>query len=353
MSFLRFCASFLAMLGAAYASCPCKYQSQPCDFYKLYSNIFVGKVESFSPLNDGQSVSFEVLENLKGEVPQHVTVAAEGKGDCGNGLLTDPNLSKELVGGTVVVFASAQDGTYVVHPCSPVYPAAGYEPMSAQLRAMRGKEITTGIVGGVFRYEISPAVPKAGSAKTMAEYEAWMPKTAALSDIEVRATTGNITLTTRTDADGHFEWPTAPAGDYKVVAVLDDRYVGNKETVVRVPSGSCASTAFMAAWNGKVLGRVTLAGEPLDTYSIWLLPADTRDRTNAPSGHTLADGTFKFEMVQPGDYYLQIGDSPKKGSREIAPVFYPSATTRETASMITVGGGETVGPLEFAIVTPH
>ena len=193
----------------------------------------------------------------------------------------------------------------------------------------------------------------------------------ALADIDVIAydSTGSSVESSTTDGAGHYALSALSTGAYKI------RFVDNSAVTISSPlpyltrwSGGAKSIVAASAVNvvadaagtlnmalseryGAVSGTLTLDGRNLDdptlSRSYYAFDSTGEDRSFALR---TAGAAYRF-LVPPGDYKVAFEgwDDASAPSTYFIRQFWRNADTLDTATVVSVGSGQTVGGLGFAL----
>jgi hypothetical protein len=166
-------------------------------------------------------------------------------------------------------------------------------------------------------------------------------------DVQVHATLkpNEVQTTVATDANGHYEFPLLPAGDYEVSVDPTGSFRPESRPVSLRP-GSCSKVTVPGFTRLDISGYVSyskysrspVAGAHVLVVSAdntWFMTIDTKD-----------DGSYYFSSVEPGDYVIGVNppNAPpwdhttmeSKGTQiPTASLYYPDATTRSRAQALT------------------
>jgi len=182
---------------------------------------------------------------------------------------------------------------------------------------------------------------------------------------------------TITDQSGRYVFEGLPAGRYRV----DAEKSGFLPPVdlAKVPIATVPAGQVIDDWNvslrkgGVIAGRILdQFGEPLVDVSVrafrqvrpGAIPSQADSSSplgvalRAPNISTNDLGEFRVFGLAPGEYLLAATPQPRFGFQSssidaslLSSTFYPGVSDASTAQMITVSPGETVGNVEFRLVT--
>jgi len=154
-------------------------------------------------------------------------------------------------------------------------------------------------------------------------------------------------LTSDTDSSGVANFSEFPPGTYNFTAAKE-HYRIDKEVPLRNPveivAGACGNAMVGLEADSTVSGVVRDAkGNPVAALHLELAAVPPHPNNQSPvlpfETNTTADGSFLFESVSPGRYFLGsniIGE----GSSPLPPTFYPGRLARMEATPIDVKLGE-------------
>jgi protocatechuate 3,4-dioxygenase beta subunit len=177
-----------------------------------------------------------------------------------------------------------------------------------------------------------------------------------------RPSSGEATARFVTDVDGKFQFSNIPAGQYEVEAARNG-YILQNSRVTIAANRPVTELAFRLVATGVVTGRVRDSrGEPAVkvTVAVMRLTFDGlfgRHLTAVTQDVTDDRGEYRIYGVPPGQYLVRA-DSPADAKRlsaavpkddQIAPVYYPGASTPFGASPIEVRGGFELGGVDVPL----
>jgi len=141
-----------------------------------------------------------------------------------------------------------------------------------------------------------------------------------------------------TNSEGQYEFQPLPAGKYELTANSEQGWWAEDGPVVVTPR-SCTAVDFELKTDGRVSGRVTLAGADLGA-SIWVeIVTDSTEQVEEHSTYSDEHGHYEFHGLTPGRYLVAIGIGPGEEEGK-PPVYYPGVRDRSRALPIQVGPAE-------------
>lgn len=196
------------------------------------------------------------------------------------------------------------------------------------------------------------------------------------ADVRVFGSTGQDNRQVTTDDDGRFEMRELTGGRYTLTAAKNgfislqygQRRPAERGTQIDLAAGQILDRITLALPRGGVIaGRITdEAGEPAIGAQVQVLRyAFARGgRRLMPGGRTDTtddQGSFRVYGLNPGDYYVSAtlrtgsmmmmvnGRPAQEDQQGYAPTYYPGTPSRSDAERITVGVGQEVGGITFAL----
>lgn len=172
----------------------------------------------------------------------------------------------------------------------------------------------------------------------------------------VTITGAGQSLTTTTNADGVYEVYGLPAGEYKVQpeiprglrlqfpmpsGVRSRLYAPEPTVVLEVRKG--VSVDFVLAADTRIAGRVRdPQGEPMKNVCIELESTSSKPTTSRRIfSCTEKDGTYKLEMMPPGEYRVVVNKSGLVTASSPFPKLYaPGTTDIRNARIVTILNGD-------------
>jgi hypothetical protein len=195
-----------------------------------------------------------------------------------------------------------------------------------------------------------------------------------ISGVEV-ILSGPQTARATTDGSGRVAFSNLPMGGYGIQTrregyfrkdesgnpligipmALRIRSIESADYVAIFPAQLSPSFSIAMVPLGSINGRVKSAdGTPLRdavvTASVIEFQDGRRILAEGNKAQTNAAGEYSLPMLAPGEYYLRV--NPQDATRTHLGTYYPGETDLRKATLITIGGGEEVGGIDFDLVTP-
>lgn len=342
---MRFCLTLILLcvgLNQGGFACECLGTSRPCERLSSAA-VFVGRVietvatkhqEDDKTWYPGYSMRFAVDESFRGELGTKVMIETGwGGGDCGTPL--EP-------GGKFLIFAyKAKDNQLWTGMCSGNRRLTGSADEVELLQELRDlvKQGSSTIFGSVFQSK--PVWRDDEIANESA------PK--PVSGMVLVAKSDGYSTSTKTKADGTFEFTGLPKGKYAVGPEklqgwdFDHEYEENYQA--ELSDGACAHINFRLNPTTRIRGHLTIPAEVKDrTIEVVAIPVDMKELNQFTGKYdfTDEDGRFNLWPLPPGDYFVgvNINSSPKEDS-PFPPTYYPGVTSQKAASVIHLEEGET------------
>jgi prealbumin domain-containing protein len=326
----------LSLLPEKASSCSCARRT-PCEAFADSTAVFIGRmvngserVETGSRSGAAASIEagtvrFEVEETFKGALGSEVGISVNSnKGtSCGPyGLIR---------GERYLVYAYGIPTSLSTGVCT-----------RTELLSRAGEDLA-----------FLRNLPETGSGGTLSG-SVWFDKN------DGRATpASSVTLVVRdaesretrvlTNDQGMFELTNLKAGKYVVEALWPEHYASDRsKQQVTISDRGCTQLGFEAKLNGRLTGRVFDSNNRPASVMLHLLDARSQDDKRAILGHSDKDGRFEIRGVPPGRYVLYF-DLLTDGWKHNQKYFYPGVTSRDEATMITIGLGEKGSGYEFQV----
>ncbi len=176
-------------------------------------------------------------------------------------------------------------------------------------------------------------------------------------------TAGAAALTARTDANGRFDLPDLPPGDYAVLLEAQGFSPLNPATTLHVADEAMAGIALRMTPLSVISGRVLdEEGEPAVSATLLAFRYDytrpSRPLVETNSASTDDRGEYRIFDLKPGRYYVLLVRSnpsgplppPNLAANEGYPFrFYPNAFEPGQASPVTLAPGAEAGHIDFEL----
>jgi len=324
------------------SACSCASPGPPCQNALQVDAVFVGTVQSISPLpEDGPPLrpgEYRIPRTLRVEFV--AVVAFRG--------IQGPAMSVLTAGsGPACGYEFKQGKRYLVYAT----------------RTKDGTSLVTGICSRTRRLEdagedirflqtLTDAGP--AGARLSGTIDHWerdlgtgQPRQyGPVADVLITAQRPGNAFEVSTDAQGRYEL-TLPPGKYDITAVppagFSTRYL--RQTIELTDVRACAVVNFGMRFDGRIAGVVwSDAGEPVEGAHVEVMAVE---RVGG-AGHieTLreasgAGGAFEFIEVPPGRYVVGVDLTRRMDSKVIYPTtFYPDTPDPKRATVIQIDGGE-------------
>jgi hypothetical protein len=363
------CLAALAITPAQAQDC-CAHVVAPCAAYWNAAAVFVGRVEAVKRAGITRTVSFTVLEGIRGVASSTIDVTTGPAGQrC--------SLSFKI-GHEYVVYADRPDGTggatsggLTTSGCSrtrDVEDAAADLEYAHELKEGSKEGSREGSTEGN-RNGSAPAGHISGrvllSPRDLAGTSTGVPR--PVPHITVTVTRDGVADTAVTDRAGDVRVESRGPGTYRVSVDVPERFYSDDPVTMvtlRDPR-SCAEVAAMLHDNGYVAGRVVdAAGRPVAGLTIELGAANSGQASPSHSfgearrslgggGRrtvTDRDGRYALARIPHGRFLLSVPAGPSRapGGRPVR-IFYPGVGTLAAAMRVALAAGERVGLADFRI----
>lgn len=195
------------------------------------------------------------------------------------------------------------------------------------------------------------------------------------ADVRAFGAGGRGTALATTDDNGRFDLTGLLAGRYTLMASkggfvtlqYGQRRPAERGTPIDLGAGQVLEKLVLALPRGGVIaGRITDEfGEPAVGVQVQVLryafaPGGRRLQPAGRMDATDDQGSFRLYGLNPGDYYVSAtlrsglmmtmdGRPAPEGRQGYAPTYYPGTPSRADAGRITVGVGQEVGGISFAL----
>ena len=156
------------------------------------------------------------------------------------------------------------------------------------------------------------------------------------------------TLSTVVNADGSYSFPAAVSGKYRVVLRASGYFASEvrvegadfRDGVVSLDNGQTAAISIVASDEmGSLKGTLTQAGKTVVGAMVVLAPATRSGDTLYRGFQTDSDGTYDFQNVRTGEYYLFLSPDPDieyTSPKAVQPYLKGARLVRITRKAITV-----------------
>lgn len=172
---------------------------------------------------------------------------------------------------------------------------------------------------------------------------------AVVPDATLHANSDRLTVSTKTDRTGSYEFHDLPNGKYLIVPEIkpnldfdhessEDRYQAT------VADGQCANISFKLEPNTRIRGHLRLtAGTVAKSIQVNVVPTTLHELHGFSGAWDLTDEHDRFDIwpLPPGDYYVGVNilSSPSEKA-PFPPTYYPGLTDKNAAKVIHVREGE-------------
>jgi 5-hydroxyisourate hydrolase-like protein (transthyretin family) len=163
-----------------------------------------------------------------------------------------------------------------------------------------------------------------------------------------------------TNADGRYEFPPLPPGEYKIrVGSIGTYKPDNSE--VNLKAGACVDLTMDRSPHARISGHVSNSnGSPMANVDVALIRSDN---SGYQTTQTDSSGNFNFDSQQSGKFVVGVNYPPRpdwfNGSGagvgvKLPPVstFYPSVTSRSSARIIRLGTDQRIDNVDFIVSMP-
>ena len=343
------------LLAAEASACSCvDYDPPVCAQYWGADAVFAGVVTDIRKLPPDSSDSFPkallrftVEDAFRGLNTREVDVATLSGTSC-------DTTFKKGERWLVYAYRDAATGRLEIQPCTRTHQLqGGMNEDLDYIRAVRRGPPEQSVLGKFTRVAYGP-----------------------LMGVGVSVRGGGQTFETETDADGRFNLRLPRGGAYSVSAVVpfSAQAVGRSAEVkteptdertvieysVELPAGRCAYDLInvyevdlhaTAEVSGKVLDE---SDRPVTRGHVRLYKAEPKEGADPEAAYTAIkeDGSFKFEGVAVGNYYLVINprdEAPDKSDAPHPRTFYPGVAEQSKATPVVVTEGLKLEDLVFRV----
>ena len=296
-------------------SCSCLNDS-PCGSYARASAVFLGEVIGASIQGDMLVARMHVTRAWKGIVDDVVMVSNEAHSSCS---------FEFAVGERYVVYARGDDRQFRTNVCAGggLLPAGSAEP---ELPPIGGR-----VSGEVIRF----------NETFTSREDIHTPMVGIRVSIENDAGT----IESHTDENGRFALNGVPPGEHRVRADLGPGVDGSAMVTLE-GANDCRFVLIAAEPSGRV-SRTLIDGDgdPLADIKLSAVPLDhdwsKDDLTGVRETTTGQDGAFEFGSMTSGQYVVGVNlFDPPRVKQPFPATYYPDATSRNDAAIVTVADGD-------------
>ena len=350
---LYFVAPILTAVLAAttFASCPIMNQGPPCQEYWRADAVFIGTATRVVrvPNETGLLIGPFVRTTT------HFTVEEAFKG----------------VEGTAVVF----DADHCAHPFNEgerylVYAHYNSYARKLEVRVGNTRSRLVSEAGEDLAYIRSLPTAEAGTrlfgkvVQQVFNVKKGQFEIEPLKDIRVSVEGNKESREAVTDAEGRYEFRRLAMGTYVVSAAMPANQLAPNETI-KMSGHGCIPYDIYVEYRAQVKGKVLdVGGKPVRGVSISLVSAEStpqqilgedRDYRANSQAFTNSEGSFWFNYLPPGRYYLIINrtDVERAQGSEIARTlpryFYPGVSDLAAATVIVVDKDKKSPEYEFVL----
>ena len=284
---------------------------------------------TLAPTSDGRIVRFTVEEIFKGTVGGGIELRS-GNSSCDIGF---------EAGKRYIVYASqnAQTGAFGASSCSRTKLLGDYsKPDISYLRRAARGESPTMLYGFAFKNNAESA-------------QRGQPD--PIGDLTVTVEGERKRLELKTDSSGYFETFNLPSGAYRIRTAVTGKLRGaDTQTVeLRTVASVMFRTTTLGSLSGKVIDQE--GRPPFGGLQIELLRAAEGSGPALTYVNTNEDGTFVFHEVLAGRYLLAVNSIGRRSlyGGPFLPSYFPRASSRADAEVITISEGVSVEAGEFIL----
>jgi hypothetical protein len=340
---LRFIVKLVVLITCvlpACMGCSCANRAAACEYLRA-DVAFVGRVTEIVPaqimvLKDmpwwGYSMRFKVEISLAGQTANEITIeTGRGGGDCGTPL---------LVGQRALIFASkARGGTLLTGLCSGNQILSDSPESENIVKKYVDLAKTVTIFG---RVDQAKPVWHGDHIEDNSGPE-------PVSGLILRAESEKFSASTKTAADGTYEFDGLPTGKYTVVpehpvdldfdhGTLQNRYQAD------LIAGQCASIRVKLEPITRIRGRLIVPpGAVEKSLEVDAVPTHLENLQQFAGTSVFTDENNRFDLwpLPPGDYYIGVNiNSLLKENPAFPPTYYPGVTDKRNAVLVHVAEGE-------------
>jgi hypothetical protein len=319
--------------------CTCVGNGSYCSVIGSTEIVFVGRVIEDSGEGFGKGPARMIVEEVLHGLPKEVrelTVDTSAGTSCYMRLQKDERY---------VIYGSAVAGekNHVRrNACSFSFALRGNEFLLAALRDQEAKTASA-LVGKVrvkhFEYDVSGE----GAA-----------------GVTVTAIGSNVTLKSRTNADGEFEFRNIAPGTYHL-DISDETFFLDSwkfpSDDPRIASRSCGHQELFVWPNGRIEGMVlNQDGSPLTGVPVQAFMKDQRgefDSGPLREAKTDDSGHYTLQGLPPGEFIVGINGETYDDRQPWRPTFYPAPADRNSAGSLTLDRGQHITGIDLQAPPPR
>ena len=297
-----------------------------------YSYVFVGSISAITPTDNGEERLLIAPQEIFSGNPAASLTVVTSQAAC---------LPKMTVGDHWLFFLRRENGRAIVldYYANDSLPAGDAQDEIEKLRLLEnigGRGIVQGRVMRGTRGDREPVA----DAVVVAE-----------------GNPPNSRFVAATDANGRYEFPPLPAGDYRIT-VDPIGTLRPDGASVHVRPGSCWDLTLAHSPHAEISGRVRYTtGPPVSGAQVLFMRADGSSWTTY---YVDANGRYRFDSLEAGSYVVGIrlpGDPPWEfgGAAGVPPpaasVYFPGVSNRAAAATITLKDDEKRDDIDFTVST--
>jgi hypothetical protein len=307
-------------------ACSCAMPGPACSAVKGAGAVFVGRVTKFG----GGSVEFEVERAVVGVRPGRITIG-NGPGNCG----LEFRPAERYV---VYAHRMPSSGELTTNMCTRTRPLS--DPRArvdlAHFDRLRSGGVGTVVTGTVF--DVTADLTRGNR----------FPRPLAGVVMTASPASGSP-RTTRTRADGTYEFTGIPAGSVRISAAVPAEFKPHEPmvAVIQEPDG-CAEVDVGVRIDGRVRGQLLdERGRPLSGVALQLADAAAARSQSlyleTLTARTGSDGRFEFRDVGPGRYVIGAGlREPLRAGKLDRRRFYGETRDPATATVVELARAQRI-----------
>jgi hypothetical protein len=179
-----------------------------------------------------------------------------------------------------------------------------------------------------------------------------------LPGVSVELTGEGGAFKTVTDGEGKYSFADLAPGNYSLTIFAPDGLWPLKdERKFTIAAKACASYSASFSKRSGVSGRLLdETGAPVAKRSVGIVPEDEIEgdrQRDVRWAETKEDGTFEFEGLAPGRYYLGYRiDRISERDSPYPPTYFPGVTDVASAAAVEVIEGRSLDKLDFQLAPP-